>query len=295
MSSASHPITVIYHANCADGFTAAWCAYKKLGPDCDFIPAQYGQDFPDVYGRRVYILDFCYKRQVIRQILSQAHSVTILDHHKTAKEELDGIMDEFILRPDLIANPPGSELPTIQFRMDKSGARLAWEHFFPNQASPWIVDYVEDRDMWRWSLPDSREVNAALASYHWTLDQWDEFCGHGDWLKILASEGKAIERYKTQQVDAICRHAVEIELNGHVVLAANTSVLFSEVAGKLAESRPFGAAWFIRDDGKKQWSLRSRDDGIDVSEIARKHGGGGHRNAAGFEEVSSLTCSHPGE
>lgn len=99
----------------------------------------------------------------------------------------------------------------------------------------------------------------------------------------LAREGEAILRYQAQQVEHICANARAMRLDGHDILAVNTSVLFSEVAGKLAEGKPFGAAWFVRQDGKQQWSLRSRDGGVDVSEVAKRRGGGGHHNAAGFE------------
>jgi len=277
---------VIYHGNCPDGFTAAWVARKALGPDCEFVPAIYGQEPPDVAGRRVYILDFSYKRPVMRRILSAAHSVVVLDHHKTAEAELAGLCDEFCLRPDLIANQPGSELPLIHFDMEKSGCRLAWERFFPGAEPPWLVRYAEDRDLWRWALAESREINAALGSYPRTFEQWDHFgaCDFADARPWLVSEGAAVLRYQTQLVDSICRGAREAEVGGHVVMAANTSVLFSEVAEKLAEGRPFGAAWFLRRDGKRQWSLRSRG-GVDVAEVARAYGGGGHRNAAGFEEA----------
>lgn len=273
---------VIYHANCPDGFTAAWIARKALGPDCEFIPAHYGHEPPDCTGRSVYILDFSYKRPVMRQIASQAMKLVVLDHHKTAESELAGFTDEFCMRPDLIANPPGSELPLIWFDMSKSGAMLAWEHFIGTQP-PWIVKYVQDRDLWQWKLRSSREVNAALASYERTFEQWDVFETE-DWvLPQLITEGVAIERFKNRQIDDACRNATEIELAGHKIMAVNSTVNFSEVAGKLAEDRPFGVAWFYRQDGQKQWSLRSRDGGVDVSEIAKKFGGGGHRNAAGFE------------
>jgi oligoribonuclease NrnB/cAMP/cGMP phosphodiesterase (DHH superfamily) len=281
---------IIYHAACPDGFTAAWCAYRRFGPDCDFLPAHYGQNPPVVHGRRVFVLDFSYRRNLMLIMASEASELTILDHHKTAKEDLDGFADEcacgYGLRP-----------PTVVFDMEKSGARLAWEHFFPDEPAPWLIQYVEDRDLRRWTLPRSREVNAAIASYPFTFERWsswDRFDRHqgwaGDWLGrrmagILGDMGEHIERYKVQQVENICQHAHEIEMDGHRVLAVNTSILFSEVAGELAKNRPFGAAWFVRADGKKQWSLRSREGGVDVSEIALRRGGGGHRHAAGFEEA----------
>jgi oligoribonuclease NrnB/cAMP/cGMP phosphodiesterase (DHH superfamily) len=87
-----------------------------------------------------------------------------------------------------------------------------------------------------------------------------------------------------QIIDDHIRHAREIEMAGHKILAVNATVLFSDIAGELAKGRPFGACYFDRFDGKRQWSLRSAPDGVDVSEVAKQFGGGGHRHAAGWEE-----------
>lgn len=275
---------VIYHGNCPDGFTAAWIARKALRGEVDFVAANYGEPPPDLSGRVVYILDFSYKYDVMRQIIETAHSVTLLDHHKTAQAELtlleDAIFEQLTVKP-----PPGGEMPTIHFDMTKSGARLAWEHFFDEEAPP-LVEYIEDRDLWRFALPDSRAINSSISSYPFEFKVWDSLhyeLRDKEQFSSIVNEGTAIERYKAQQVENICQHAQEIEMDGHKILAVNTSVQFSDVAGKLAEGRPFGAAWFIRADGVKQWSLRSRDGGVDVSEVAKKFGGGGHRNAAGFQ------------
>lgn len=285
---------VLYHANCSDGFCAAWVAHKKFGAAADYLPVQYGQSPPDVAGRRVFILDFSYKRPVMRSLLSQAEQIVVLDHHKTAESELAGLVDEFVQRPDLIANPPGSHLPVIHFDMGKSGGRLAWDYFFGDDYAkkyenadslrPWLVDYTEDRDLWRWKLPDSRELSAWLASVERSFEAWGlyEHMGRKE-RESCVEQGAAILRYQSQMVDSICANANEIDLDGHRVLSVNTSILFSEVAGKLAEGRPFGVAWFQRQDGKRVHSLRSTSAGVDVSEIAKRHGGGGHRNAAGFE------------
>lgn len=260
---------VIYHANCADGFAAAWVAHRHLGDGADYQPANYGEPPPDVTGRDVYVLDFSYKRPVMLEVVEKAKSVVVLDHHKTAKAELEG-------------------LPCATFDMEKSGGRLAWEHFFPGKVSPWLVDYTEDRDLWRWKLPHSREISAAIASHPYDFDLWDRWAmnvnGGNATPTLLAEEGRAILRYQSQQVESQVKNATEVELAGHKVLAVNATHLTSEIAGKLAEGKPFGACYFIRGDGKKVWSLRSRDGGIDVSEIAKAKGGGGHRNAAGFEE-----------
>lgn len=297
-------VLVIYHANCSDGFCAAWL-FRHAFPDAEFHAAHYGTEPPDVTGKTVYLIDFSYKREAMRQILSRAHAVTVLDHHKTAEAELAGITDEFIQRPDLIANPPGSELPRIVFDLSKSGGRLTWEYLYGNQllpddwlstsrsgyslgVAPWLVDYTEDRDLWRWALPESREINACLRTYPLDFSEWDFLNEHGRRIvgrRELVSEGRAILRQESQIVADHVRHAREIDLAGHKILAVNATILFSEIAGELAKDRPFGACYFDRFDGKRQWSLRSTADGIDVSEVAKTKGGGGHKQAAGFEEI----------
>ena len=285
---------VIYHANCWDGFCAAWVARRALG-DIEAVSAHYGTEPPDASGRTVYLLDFSYPRTVMRRLLGQARWVVVLDHHKTAQAELDGLVDEFIQRPDLIASPEGgAELPLIWFDMTKSGARLAWEYFNrehgPSQAdiqipkSPWLVDYTEDRDLWRHALPDTEHINAALRSYPLDFTLWDEFHDTMGQREMFKREGEAIRRIERQMVRDHVRHAREIEMAGHRIRVVNATVLFSEIAGELAKGAPFGACYFDRFDGKRQWSLRSDDKGVDVSLIAKARGGGGHRHAAGFEE-----------
>ncbi len=264
---------VLYHAQCNDGFCAAWCAWLKFGDRADYIPVQYGTPPPDVCGRHVFILDFSYKRDILLEISLQTNSITVLDHHVTAQKDLDGLEDDMLSL-------------FVHFDMNKSGGRLSWERFYPGRTVPWLVDYTEDRDLWIWKLPESRAINACIASYphDFTLwSSWHEHCKPDDFVE----QGNAILRYQQQVIDSLCSYASEIDLAGYKVLCVNTSVLISEVAGKLAENRPFGACWFQKSDGAKVWSLRSRADGEDVAEIARQHGGGGHVHAAGWTEKNS--------
>lgn len=272
---------VIYHANCWDGFCAAWVAKRALG-ECDFHPAYYGQSPPDVRDRIVYILDFSYPRDVMERMLTVARRTVVLDHHKTAQASLDGL------------HQPEAGIDVI-FDMNKSGGRLAWLWFTtmgydmhsPNAPrAPWLVDYTEDRDLWLHALPESENINAALRSYPLDFDLWDRFGAAKDVVRgtFLVQEGKAIRRAERQIVDTHVRNACERTIAGYSVLAVNATVLFSEIAGELAKGRPFGACYFDRSDGKRQWSLRSDNQGLDVSVIAKSFGGGGHARAAGFEE-----------
>lgn len=267
---------VLYHANCSDGFCAAWVARAHVGEDAVYVPVQHGCDMPPMDdGSTVYLLDFCYPRANIIDLIDRMARVVILDHHKTAQAALDGVADAC-----------AAKAPTINFDMESSGARLAWNHFNPGVESPWIIDYVEDRDLWRWRLPNSQAINAWLHSWPLDFAVWTRlFMDHCQrvWPSWVAA-GEAILRNNRKVVEDHVARARKITLDGHEILAVNASLLFSEIAGELAVGRPFGACYFDRADGKRQWSLRSTPTGLDVSVIAKNHGGGGHKHAAGFEE-----------
>lgn len=288
---------VIYHANCWDGFCAAWIARKAFG-DIEPHAAQYGTEPPDVTGRVVYVLDFSYPRAVMVRLMTAARRTVVLDHHKTAEAALDGL------------HQPETGID-VWFDSSKSGARLTWEWFwlyrfadlpveqrpFPAPVrmnlAPWLVDYTEDRDLWRHALEGTEEINAALRSYPLSFELWDQFA-EKEPRSTFFYEGAAIRRRERQIVEDHIRNArfeVFSRLVGGpsesdvTVPVVNATTLFSEIAGELAKGHAFAACYFDRQDGKRQWSLRSAPNGVDVSEIAKAHGGGGHKHAAGFETV----------
>lgn len=285
------PPLVFYHRGCVDGFVSAWVAHKAFreeskypcgwAEDALYIPCGYQEEPParELYkDRDVFILDFSFSRDVLLEICSYATSLVLLDHHGTARERLANF-------PTEVQRPDGGVTPvTVVFDMTKSGALLSWEHFFPDKvkAVPWLIRYVMDRDLWTWRLPLSREINASLYSYPFDFDVWDNinrFAHH----TTLAEQGRHILRYEDKLVDQGVRYAREVMLDGHKVLAFNTPFLQSEIAGKLAEQegRDFGVCWSQQKDGRYRIDLRSRND-FDVSQIAKKFGGGGHKNAAGM-------------
>lgn len=305
---------VVYHADCHDGFCAAW-VLSKLYPDAEFLPAKYGDPRPKAPGRKVVIADFSYPRAATLELVAEASEVVVLDHHKTAEEALRRLADE-------AERLYGLPRPTVVFDMTKSGARLAWEYsgsiasargradgFFCvydertgkqiQLPSPWLVDFTEDRDLWSWKLPDSKAVNSCLRSYPLDFKVWDGLAEASttatgyeqsswqrdsayQWQAIVAG-GKAVLRAEGQLVAKHVAEAFETTVRGHKVLAVNATCLVSEIAGELAKDLPFGCCFQILPDGSQKWSLRSREGGADVSEVAKSFpGGGGHRNAAGF-------------
>ena len=250
------PDVVLYHAECLDGFGAAWAIWKRF-PSARFVPVKHGfPPPPDLAGRHVVIVDFSYARATLEAIASEAASLLVLDHHITAQQAL-------------------TDLPFARFEEKKCGAVMAWEwaHATP---VPWLLEYVQDKDLWHWDLPASREINAALASYPFDFPLWEGFR-----QETLEAEGRAILRYENELAGKIAAEAVLVSFHGETVPAVHSAVLTSELGERLSRSHPFCIIWHER-DGRRYYSLRSRADGVDVAAIATAYGGGGHTHAAGF-------------
>lgn len=281
----------IYHGNCDDGFGAAWAVRHALGNDVEFHAGSYGCVPPDVSGRDVILVDFSYKRPVLDAMLQsgdvrQASSILILDHHKTAAEDLSGIEAP---HPRDGYDPCGWRSDWEQqmawpmravFDMNRSGAGLAWDFFHPGDRRPAFIDYIEDRDLWRKTLPGGDEFTIALRSYPQDFDLWDQLVKSGP--DPLIAEGKSIQRFYRLRVEELKRSAYLALLGGDLCCIANAPYFAaSEVAGELSERASYGACYFEMADGHYAYSLRSRGE-FDVSAIAKQFGGGGHKNAAGF-------------
>ena len=258
---------VIYHGDCLDGFCSAWQAWRALGDEAEYVPAYYGECLPDVAGKTVYVLDFSYKREAMQHLLTSCKKCVVLDHHKTAEEDLKDL-----------AGPTSEHL--VVFDMNRSGAGMARDYFHPGEES-WLVDYTQDRDLWRFALPGSKLVNAYIG----TLPQTFEAYERASHLTAADAErlGVGADAYKSMYVDKMVKHARSAWFDGRpgVPVVNAPYIGISEVVGALAEDAEFAVGWFLRGDGKIAVSLRSRGD-FDVSELARRYGGGGHKNAAGF-------------
>lgn len=262
---------VIYHGNCYDGFTAAWIAHSYFDGEVELFPAKYGEPVPYlIEDRDVYILDFCYSREQMEQeVLFNAKTVVVIDHHKTAMEAC-------------------GDLRCCSFDMDRSGAGMAWDYFFQTNRPSW-VDRVEDRDLWRFRYDDTADVHAYIASLPMTIENWDAINGMP--IELIADKGRAIRRYIETYIEKASVEAREFMFNGDLVVAVNVPYQnASELASYLLKHNPessYSISYFQRADGRWQYSLRSRSD-FDVSEVAKKYGGGGHAQAAGFETTKLI-------
>jgi oligoribonuclease NrnB/cAMP/cGMP phosphodiesterase (DHH superfamily) len=272
---------IIYHGNCADGFSAAWCFWRKFKDQADYVAGVYQQPPPDVTGRNVFLVDFSYKRDVVEHMLKLAGSVTLIDHHKTAIEDLRPLKEQTIM-----TNGDGRGDNFGWFcDMNRSGATLAWDYLYPEEDRPLLLGHIEDRDLWRFKLAGTREIQAYVFSHEYSFELWDKLMS-ADQVELLkmTAAGAAIERKHHKDVAelvAVCKRRMMI--GGHnVPVASLPYTLVSDAAHLMAQGEPFAACYWDTPDGRS-FGLRATEEGLDVSEIAKQYGGGGHAKASGFK------------
>lgn len=265
-------LVCIYHARCSDGFAAAVVVGEFFGFDnVDFVEGRYGENMDDfdVTDRDVVLVDFTFKRDVMLDIAAKAKTVLVLDHHLSAQKDLVDLPDN---------------VSTV-FDMKRSGAMITYQYYFPTRPVPQIIKHIQDRDIWTWILPESRNVISALFSYEYDMDLWREFIFINDPSDRFYVEGECIERKHHKDIDEFIESSAHrMIICGHDVPAVNVPYHWgSDSANKLfqAAEEKFAVYYYLNGE-KLVVGLRSGDEGLDVSEIATFMGGGGHRNASAF-------------
>lgn len=263
---------VIYHGGCDDGFASAVILHKYFKGEVDLYPGIYQQPPPNCEGRWVIMADFSYKRSVMEKLIPTTSKFFWYDHHKSAIEDMAGYkwrhQDVTILD------------------MERSGSGIVADAY-RLRTKP--ISYIEDRDLWRFRFEQTRRFSAALRSYNQDMNTWHRilFEMGDDALGSFLDEGDGILRYHDKLVNDIASKAypISFDLNAETSVdgrCANAPYAFaSDVANQLAQNAVFGCCWYT-DGNRTFYSLRSKDGGIDVSEIAKVFGGGGHKHAAGF-------------
>lgn len=288
---AYEPSVCIYHGGgCADGFGAAWAIWKRW-PTCAFVPGVYGQPLDlegvDIEGLNILFVDFSAPAADLKALVDEgkAASVVVIDHHKTAAANLA----DFDLANSaehltfILAN--AAEDVTVWFDMEKSGARMAWDFAHGEESVPEMIALIEDRDLWRFNLLSTRQFAAALRSYPMDFHAWDWINEH---VESLVEDGPGILRAHNANVQRLLEDAYTGSIAGHDgVIFLNAPSHYASDAGHELLNRhpeaPFVVTWYRRADGTLNFSVRSENHREDASEIAKLFGGGGHKNAAGFQ------------
>ena len=215
---------IIYHADCTDGFGAAYSAWKLLGNRAEYHACKHGTPPPNIKGKSVAILDFSFDNATTKQMIEDAANLIIIDHHKSAMVELHDISN------------------TI-FDMKHSGARLAWDFFHPGKEPPKFINYIEDRDLWNWELEYSKEFSAAFDMVPFEFEEFEKF-EDDSVFDDACKRGSYILAYSKTVVKKVCEQAQKRNMDGKDVLVVNSSHWMSEIGARLAPDCDFALIWY---------------------------------------------------
>jgi oligoribonuclease NrnB/cAMP/cGMP phosphodiesterase (DHH superfamily) len=269
----------IFHHDDLDGICSAAIVnsyYNK--EDCNFISVNYKHPFPIKLvskGEKVIIVDFSLKdNKEFNKLLDITKNVVWIDHHKTAIEKFKGI-----------------EVPGIR-KDGTAGCVLTWKYFYPNKKVPKLVDMLGDHDVWdfsKYAKEDLERLQCGIMLYNTN----PESSNWNMWLKdktlnLLLNQGDIALKYRTAFYrDLVQEYSFRAKFAGYDTVYCNAGLNGSQIFDSLKKDYDIMLT-FIFDGEKFNISLYTEKEDIDVSEIAKKHGGGGHKGAAGFN-VDSLT------
>lgn len=260
---------IFYHKDCPDGFGGAYGAWKKFGDAAEYRGVDYGKPLPDdLTGAQVYFIDVCFPQEQMDAVKAVAAHLTVLDHHEGV-EEITKSMPEFV------------------FDSNRSGATIAWSYFHPSEPVPELLTYVEDDDLFRFALPETRPMITYLTARPYSFEAWDQAAhaltdenmraellatahAYAEYFELLAAV--AVEKAKLVRFEGVeCYFATAHPLKPMKSLVGNLLVKMQGPFALVVTAHPKGYGISIRGDGT-----------VDVSAIAQKYGGNGHPNSAGF-------------
>ena len=267
---------VYYHKGCPDGFGAAWSAWKKLGHTAEYIPISHSDDISEYHQKQIYFLDICPSRSTLLR-LQESNRVVILDHHKSSK--------------DII-----SSCKEYVYDDERSGAGISWDYFLGNKKRPKLIDIIEDRDLWKWTVEGSMEALMVLDSIPKTFEAWSDFAdeiecpdySNSRGYERAVASGSLILRYQNELISLASSKSYDGYILGNKAKFVNSNILQSFIGNNILKDPSVDlVAIYYKKDRDYIFSLRSNKGGVDCSDIARKFGGGGHHCASGFR-VKSL-------
>jgi oligoribonuclease NrnB/cAMP/cGMP phosphodiesterase (DHH superfamily) len=274
---------LITHRGCVDGFSSLFVLYLAGMIDRNtvlFTDVPSAKRVPDLRGKTLICADIAYQPWIIEELLERFERVVFLDHHVTIKSEIAQIKNDRL---------------EVVYDVNACGAVITWRWCFGDKVRlPTFLKYVNDNDLGHWLL---RYTRAFTTAFEMEMDMVPDIKHLKEmkrllepaYLKDMVKRGELYYRYRERIILSYLPYSNERKWGPYNVSFVNVAgKLASEIATRIAKENPkldFSIAYNLNlTSNKWVYSLRSKT--IDVGEIAKKRGGGGHRLAAAF--TSSL-------
>lgn len=267
---------------CPDGYGSAYVAWKIFGEEAVFMAARHQssrgswlshiRDLIDGSKLRpqstdLYVLDFAVPRYVFDFLQKTFKSVTYIDHHES---ELGDV----------------SSFSSVIIDKSKSAALLTWDYFFDDEP-PALLKYISDRDTWKKRLPHCDSIHAARGLFKYSFETFDVLASLDDetFFSVMFPLGEVAGVIRAGKVKEEAKKAMVKAWRGYCIYMIEDidPALASDALNLCCDKHVDFAVGYSDNDDTRTYQLRSVGD-FDVSAVARKFGGGGHINAAGFKE-----------
>jgi len=277
----------IFHSIDYDGKCSGAIVFSRF-PNCELYPIDYVDvfDFNKIeQGEQVIMVDFTLENQDQMLELATLSDLIWIDHHKSAIE----IESHY-------------DLETVKgIRKEGVGAcELVWQRFYPTKRLPYGVFLLSKYDVWQ---TESNLWKDTILPFQYGMrlhDGWPnnmnfwepifEATENSELIEHIIMEGRAAQAYEENFSNRVAKglwFPIEFEgLKFQVINRSHANSLSGDAIWNPDEYH--GLMYFSR--GPKKWKVSmytSRED-IDLSKIAKKHGGGGHKQACGFTSIDIM-------
>jgi hypothetical protein len=315
-------LIVVYHEDCIDGLAAAWAFDKKWGRDenvhLSYIP--YGHhNIPEAEekirkelsaGAEVFFADVAPKKAFLDELMAPltsglppAKSIHVMDHHKSAADELTGYTP-----------PADTEAPKLSIHIDAehpAASNMIWDMLLPGETKPDFLamiakmdlarDIKSDHDLAAAALIDSKCIKTVADAFH----NFEELSGlkmHDmvvAGLNILSDQENRIDKLTDNIMYTritLLNDKMQEESIWVPVINADVQNFGRHISDYLREQGDrtglgMAFAWYVQGNGTVTMSIRSDGDpdASLIAQVLRNHpgvAGGGHKTSAAVHFTS---------
>jgi len=260
---------IIYYHDDMDGICSA-AIVKTVYPDAKCVKCNYDNipeiNINDIKDKIVFVVDFSFDSKTMQWLKKESRIFCWCDHHKSAMER----------NPELWESDEIDGLRSL----DKSGCELTWEWFSPHKEAPLAVKLVGDYDMWKFKYLETK-LFGEIASLKFEKPEDMVRMFDNKIIPSMLKDGELLLTAKHKRVEKTFNNGFDITFCGYDTRRMNSNNDISELGNYACkQGYKVGMVWFMKGENIIV-GLRSIGD-VDVSEVAKKFGGGGHRNASGF-------------
>jgi len=280
---------IYFHSADLDGMCSGAIVKYKY-PDAELIGINYGQqiDYDKILENEIIIMvDF--SLQPFDEMIKLAQKVRMdkliwIDHHKSAIEDAK----ETLLTHNDITVDFNGICPGIRI-VGFAGCELTWNYFFPDQEMPEAIRLLGRYDVWDHSDVNTLPFQMGIRLEDtWPENQsmWSDYFSKfsDDLVKDTIKDGKLILKYQKQENEKYSKScAFEAEFGGYKAICINKLLTNSQLFDSVYDPNKHDImiTFGLRKNGLWTMSFYTTKEDVDVSELARKFGGGGHRQASG--------------